>query len=201
MTITGGSYLGLFGYLGDRAKISNLGLEAVQVTGLGNCIAGLTGVNGYGSTITTSYSTGTVTGITSVGGLVGRNRGSVNTSYTVARVSGNERVGGFVGSNRGSIATCYSTGVVNGVQSVGGLVGWDSSDSNVTSSFWDTETSVQTTSAGGEGKTTAEMQMASTFLEAGWDFVDETANGTDDTWWILEGQDYPRLWWELLEDI
>ena len=21
-------------------------------------------------------------------------------------------------------------------------------------------------------------------------------NGTDDIWWILEGQDYPRLWWE-----
>jgi len=33
-------------------------------------------------------------------------------------------------------------------------------------------------------------------LEAGWDFVDETANGTEDIWWILEGQDYPGLWWE-----
>jgi hypothetical protein len=46
------------------------------------------------------------------------------------------------------------------------------------------------------GKTTAEMQTASTFLEAGWDFVGETENGTDDIWWILEGKDYPRLWWE-----
>jgi len=44
---------------------------------------------------------------------------------------------------------------------------------------------------------TAEMQTASTFLEAGWDFVDETANGTGDIWWILEGRDYPRLWWEI----
>jgi len=42
----------------------------------------------------------------------------------------------------------------------------------------------------------AEMQTASTFLDAGWDFLDETANGTEDIWWILEGQDYPRLWWE-----
>ena len=33
-----------------------------------------------------------------------------------------------------------------------------------------------------------------------WDFIDETANGTDDIWWILEGQDYPRLWWELPAD-
>ncbi|MHC4143310.1 MAG: hypothetical protein ACYSWW_14700 [Planctomycetota bacterium] len=40
------------------------------------------------------------------------------------------------------------------------------------------------------------MQRASTFLDAGWDFTDETANGTDDIWWILEGQGYPRLWWE-----
>jgi hypothetical protein len=23
-------------------------------------------------------------------------------------------------------------------------------------------------------------------------------NGKDDIWWILEGQDYPRLWWELI---
>ncbi|MHC4243364.1 MAG: GLUG motif-containing protein, partial [Planctomycetota bacterium] len=62
--------------------------------------------------------------------------------------------------------------------------------------FWDIETSGQTNSAGGIGKTTAEMQTASTFLEAGWDFVGETANGTDDIWKISEGLDYPRLWWE-----
>ncbi len=36
--------------------------------------------------------------------------------------------------------------------------------------------------------------------DASWDFVDETENGTEDIWWILEGQDYPRLWWELIED-
>ena len=40
---------------------------------------------------------------------------------------------------------------------------------------------------------------AMAFLEAGWDLVDETANGTEDIWWILEGQDYPRLWWEAAE--
>jgi len=40
------------------------------------------------------------------------------------------------------------------------------------------------------------MQTAKTFLEAGWDFVGETANGTEDIWKIAEGLDYPRLWWE-----
>jgi len=68
----------------------------------------------------------------------------------------------------------------------------------VTQSLWDTKTSGQTTSAGGTGKTTAEMQTAKTFLEAGRDFVGETENGTEDMWWILEGKDYPRLWWELI---
>jgi hypothetical protein len=60
------------------------------------------------------------------------------------------------------------------------------------------ETSGQDTSVWGTGKTTAEMQTKSTFTDAGWDFVDETANGTEDIWWIDEGRDYPRLWWELL---
>jgi len=45
------------------------------------------------------------------------------------------------------------------------------------------------------------MQTASTFLEAGWDFVDETENGTEDIWRILEGLDYPRLWWQPEVDV
>jgi len=40
------------------------------------------------------------------------------------------------------------------------------------------------------------MQTVQTFLDAGWDFLSELTNGVEDTWWILEGRDYPRLWWE-----
>ncbi len=45
------------------------------------------------------------------------------------------------------------------------------------------------------GESTANMQMAGTFTDAGWDFVGEIVNGANDIWTILEG-DYPRLWWE-----
>ena len=69
-------------------------------------------------------------------------------------------------------------------------------EGNINASFWDSLTSGYTTSAGGKGKSTSEMQIASTFLETGWDFVDETENGTEDIWWIIKGQDYPHLWWE-----
>jgi len=111
------------------------------------------------------------------------------------------RVVGFnVGSSnyRGNISTSYSTGSVNGDSSVGSLVGRN--DASITSSFWDIQTSGQTTSKGGTGLTTPEMQDINTYLSEGWDFVGETENGTEDIWRILEGQDYPRLWWELIPE-
>jgi hypothetical protein len=91
---------------------------------------------------------------------------------------------------------CYGSGGVSGTgENVGGLVGLGAAK-NVTLSSWDIRTSGQAASAGGTGKTTAEMQTAKTFLDAGWDFGGETVNGTEDIWWILEGKDYPRLRWE-----
>jgi len=52
----GGSHLGLFGQLGSAARVSNLGLEAVEITGTGSCVGGLVGSNG--GSIATSYSSG-----------------------------------------------------------------------------------------------------------------------------------------------
>ena len=66
----------------------------------------------------------------------------------------------------------------------------------MTASFWDTQTSGKITSSGGTGLTTEEMQTASTFLDAGWDFMGETDNGTEDIRGIVEGRDYLRLMWE-----
>jgi len=45
-----------------------------------------------------------------------------------------------------------------------------------------------------------DAKTARTFLNAGWDFAGETANGTEDIWKIAEGLDYPRLWWETTEE-
>jgi hypothetical protein len=100
----------------------------------------------------------------------------------------------------GTLTRCYSTGAVSGTYSVGGLVlvNWsiEALPGVAINCFWDTQTSGQTTSAGGTGKTTAEMQTVATFLAVGWDFVGETKNGTVDIWWILEGKGYPRFVWE-----
>jgi hypothetical protein len=196
LKIRGQSYLGLFGRLAYGAEVKNLWIVDANIVGSGDCVGGLVGMNGDGGTVTKCHSTSEVSGNHSVGGLVGFNGyGShVTQCYSVGVVSGSERVGGMVGGNIGTVSQSYSTGAVSGSGRVGGLVG--DNGSSVTASFWDTQTSGQATSAGGVGLTTAEMQTASTFLDAGWDFIGETANGTEDIWWINEGKDYPRLWWE-----
>jgi hypothetical protein len=140
--------------------------------------------------------------------------GTITNCYAKGSVSGNYyAIGGLVGGNyAGTIKNCYSVGHVQEPSvpvfsplDVGGLIGKVSEDGIVITSFWDTQTSGQTTSAGGKPSTggiplkTDEMQIATIFLAVGWDFVDEDQNGTEDIWWILEGQDYPRLWWEAEE--
>lgn len=64
---------------------------------------------------------------------------------------------------------------------------------SVTNCFWDTQTSGQTTSDGGVGKTTAEMMTGSTFIAAGWDFSNIDGDPAD---WRMDPLDYPSLQWE-----
>jgi len=159
------------------------------------------GYNNYGD-VATSYSTcaasATFSGNQNIGGLAGLNAGRITTCYSTGAVSGQRRVGGLAGRTTDLIAMCYSTGTVSGDQDIGGLVGVRDPDYGIViECFWDIETSGLASSAGGIGKATGEMRAARTFVDAGWDFIDETENGTDDIWWILEGQDYPRLWWEV----
>ncbi|MDZ7821059.1 MAG: hypothetical protein U5N26_04160 [Candidatus Marinimicrobia bacterium] len=70
----------------------------------------------------------------------------------------------------------------------------------VTASFWDTESSGQSGSAAGTGKTTSEMKSAPTFSAAGWDLAGESTNGSEDYWDLDTGGEinagYPFLDWE-----
>jgi hypothetical protein len=168
-------------------------------------IGGLVGVN-YDS-ITNCCSGASASGASRIGGLVGSNDGgTITNSYAQGCVSVNNMIaGGLVGENAGTIKNCYSVGHVQGPSDVGGLIGSKSQDGTVIASFWDIQTSGQATSAGGSyvrggiPLQTSQMQTSTIFLIAGWDFVDETKNGTEDIWWIDEGKDYPRLWWEATE--
>jgi hypothetical protein len=179
---------GLVGYNnGDISKCYSTG----QVSGHW-IVGGLVGWNWDGS-VENCYSTGSVNGTQEAGGLVGEilgNFASISNCYSTSEVNGSYSIGGLVGQNwDGSISNCYSTGSVSAYEGIGGLIARNMGVIN--NSFWDVNTSGQTTSDGGTGKTTAEMHDANTFLNAGWDFVGETANGTDDIWIIYEGLSYP----------
>jgi len=207
-----GEYIGsLVGVL-KNGTVNNCYVEGGSVVG-GYSVGGLVGAYGEGMrgyldppfTISNCYSTSSVQGTWYVGGLVGSNyEGRIVNSYATGNVSGERCVGGLVGQNGsildfppppGTILNCYSTGLVSGEYNVGGLLGRNNVGS-VISCLWDIETSGQLRSACGAGKTTTEMKTASTFLEAGWDFMNESVNGTENIWWIDEEQGYPRLWWE-----
>jgi len=184
-TATGtGATGGLTG--GNQSGVSSISnsYSSMNVSGAG--AGGLVG--GNDGSISKSYSTGTVTGSTQAGGLVGQNHaGNISNSYSTGTVNGggSTTAGGLVGLNGPyysggtTITNSYSTGHVSG-DVVGGLVG--SNAGTITSSYWDTQTSGQTASAGGTGKTTAEMKTQSTFV--GWDFTG--------TWGIVAGS-YPYL--------
>ena len=130
---------------------------------------GLAGNNN--GTITNSYSTGEISGTSNnVGGLVGENNDTIINSYSSGDVSGTENVGGLVGENNDTIINSYSSGDVSGTENVGGLVAYN--NGIIENSFWDTEKSEQITSAGGQGKTTAQLQDIVTFKD--WDIIEDS---------------------------
>ena len=165
-------------------------------------VGGLVGFNSYG-TVTQCYSTSTVKGNNEMGGLVGTDSfGKITKSYSSGSIlktgpSELPHIGGLIGSCLKSyVYQCYSTTAVSG-RDAQGLVG-QLNYGVITSCFWDTQASgYPSGSNGGIGKTTSEMKTLSTFTNAGWDFVGENANGTDDIWRICEPPDYPRLVWQM----
>lgn len=181
------------GLFSQGRKISNVGLVRVNITGKDN-VGGLAGIyNDQNNELSNSFTTGSVSGNSAVGGLVGRLRpSSILNSYSRSSVSGNGNVGGLVGALEGGIRNSYSTGLVVAQSgSSGGIIGVNQRPvmaNGVFNSFWDVITSRRPASpSGGTGKSTADMKKLSTFTDAGWDF--------ENIWLIspLVNNGYPAL--------
>ncbi|MES1981689.1 MAG: YDG domain-containing protein [Pseudomonadota bacterium] len=129
-SVSGANFTGgLAGH--NRGGAVNNTYTMTNVTGTGSFIGGLVGYDLWGSTISNSFATGSVssTGDTAyAGGLVGYiHFGTIVDSYATGNVTGaGGSVGGLVGSNSYStINNSYATGNVTGTYSVGGLIGGD----------------------------------------------------------------------------
>jgi len=198
--IIGGVYVGgLVGRQvangGDASIINCYVTGDVTATGMDSLAGGLVGMqNGLSSSvnsITNCYATGDVTATYHAGGLVGVQ--SSNNS----------------GSN--SIANCYASGNVTATYYAGGLIGfqsvWGSGSNSTVACFYDYSINsingIGTLAPGTgsndvTGKTTAEMKAIETFTteltgagKTPWDFTGSAGNPP--VWYIIEGEDYPRL--------
>lgn len=95
-----------------------------------------------------------------VGGLVGMLDSSViRASYAKGDVSGSENAGGLVGLlDAGDVRGSYSIGKISGYFSIGGLIGAARNSAIVADSYWATDASDRTHSAGGVGATLAQLR-------------------------------------------
>ncbi len=186
---------GLVGYASGTVA-NSYATGHVQVTGAANQVGGFIGL-GKNLTLTNSYATGnvSVSGLGShLGGFVGNGSSlTLTNAFATGAVSAgglSTSVGGFIGHANGSttgINNAYSTGLVTiGGSSGGGGFSGGTIGAVFNSSYWNTQTSGRSDSAGGTSTNTT-LLSASDFLSvAGW---------SSPYWHQISGQnnDFPVL--------
>ncbi len=184
----------------------------VDVTVVGSNAGGLVGsLYNNGAAVSNSYATGNVTSTSAwggtAGGLVGATGGSavIDNTFATGNVSASDSVGGLVGEHtQGStIWNSYSKGAVSGDFDAGGLIGALAYNPGpVANSYWNTETSGQAASQGGEGRTTAEMTYpyaANTYQNWNFDIIwvedieGDVNNGYPFFTWMLAAPPEPEV--------
>ncbi len=186
--ITGANYVGALGGILIYSKISRcMSSGEIEASGYWAgggliCHAGYDTISECYSEVTLSC-TGTYTG-----GLVDNASDAVikNCYFTgeIAGTIGNSFVG-YASST--TIENCYAAAQ----NSVGNAFGGTNKNKLC---FYDNEITSATYNYA-TGLTTAEMQSPKLFIWAGWDFVGETDNGTNDIWDDVPGG-YPVLSWQ-----
>ena len=135
--------VGLISRTGTGSEISALGMVDVDITG-NLQVGSLVGWNRLGGSISRCFSSGTINGAVSVGGLVGENwDGVISESYTDVIVTSlgnsedNDFAGGIVGIlDGGSINDCFSIGSVRGTtKKVGGIAGANFDNGTITNTY------------------------------------------------------------------
>ncbi|MGK5011526.1 YDG domain-containing protein [Janthinobacterium sp. MDB2-8] len=144
---TAGAGVGLFGMISSTAQVRNIGLVAPTITSnvpssTYGYVGALVGYNNAGTVNNAYVSGGTLTspGLVSLGGLVGKNSGTISNSYNSAALLVTTNSGSFVGGLVGqaiagsNISNSYNSGTVAvNKLTAGGLVG--SNLGSITASF------------------------------------------------------------------
>jgi hypothetical protein len=174
-------------------------VRSSATSSVSGCTAGgLVGAATLMLSIDSSYAVGTIDGCDpgNIGGLVGRISGygttnyssSINNSYSLSDTNKGTYTGGLIGSGHSlvQIGKSFAKGKIS--PGTGGTVGGICPAScppvtNVTSTYWDTQTSGTSVSNVGTGRTTSSMTTDKAAY-SGWDFVNT---------WQWNAGSYPSL--------
>lgn len=159
VTSSGGNFAGFFGSI-DGGTVKNLSISNIQISAPNySMVGGLAGevglANSANSTITNVHVTGTISGNTEVGGLIGnayRITDSISYSTTNVNVSGGLHTAGLIGMNYADVDNCSSAGTVTSTGDyAGGLIGYSlvSSGTEPVSEISNSSSSVDVESTGG----------------------------------------------------
>lgn len=141
LSVGGGDYTGLFGYIGASGAVTRVGISGGSVNGL-RYTGGLAGYNA--GNVSECFFDGSVGGEMYVGGLVGENAGVIANSFAKGSASASiadSYLGGVSGNNSGLIRYCYAqvdvemTSLGGTASHVGAVTG---NGSAITNSYYNT---------------------------------------------------------------
>ncbi len=177
-------YLGIFASLDCGARVFDLGVENLSVQLYQNRYRAVGGIAGdsFGATIKRCYVSADITDASYGGLIVGDmyyGYGKIENCYAIGSISGDSGTHGIVGkcSSSAKINDSYTSIIIDSAPLVNKIYPGETSQSHFTA-------------------THAEMMDPNTFLNSGWDFVDEEDNGSEDIWGYFEGSLYPQLAWQ-----
>ncbi len=207
---------GLIGMNNSNSSIISNCFTTGNLYANGSSSGGLIGAHGYaeksnngskGTGVDNCYSTCNIEGTSfnsdAIGGLIGTLYGAVSNSYSLGNVtrpssSSWSAYGALIGTiATGTVQTSFSTGSVTYTGATDptdkGFIGEWYNGSTATNNFFDSEVSNQTTATGATAKTTAQMKLATTFLDGSFSFAKSAGH------WAMNGSDnsgYPFLRFE-----
>lgn len=179
LNVSSSDEAGLFGRL-FNAVVKDLFLDSATVASTGRSAGAFAGVSGGSTRLERVRATGSVSGTSSVGGLIGlytTGTQRIVDSYSLVNVTSSlsiNETGGLVGYlTQSPVERSFSAGLVsvaadNTSVRTGGLIGFILNTPTITASFYDQETSGMSDTGKGLAQTTAQMKNIDTFTTAGW---------------------------------
>lgn len=187
------------GLIGTILGTVNNSYATGYVKGLSDSVGGLIG-DVRGGEVSVCYAEGAVVGVNYVGGMAGKNDGSIINSYAKGGVVGTSYLGGLVGGNFEDISKSYATGKVTGYgNNIGGLAGYHYADwfsgGTIINSYWDIHSGSPDNGIGTGLTTTQFYSTDSNFglnFTVPWNII---ANPNQEYPWVAYAEGSPYFYW------